>query len=411
MPDLRPFRGIRYSSPSDLEDLVCPPYDIISNTEQRRLHDRHPNNAVRIELPFSEHPGEVEEERYRRAGRVFRSWLAQGVLVQDSDPSLFVYRQDFLRPDGARRRVTGTIGALRLEKLGADILPHEHTMPGPVEDRLALLRACPVNISPIYALYRGAGVLVPYFDALTGRPTTARFTDDHGTLHRMWRIRAPAEIDLLSDSMLSGPLMIADGHHRYETALAFHAEQRRPGRHDSVMCYCVDADSEDVQVLPYHRMFDAGISAGALEQRLLDRLEARSLAPGEGPRALSAARSDHPILVVLPHADVLVSISDDDVVDRVGERPRAWRGLDVVALHEVLFPQVLPEGLESLTFSSDADSVAAAVRAGRRGAGVVLRPLDVDQVMDVALEHERVPQKATYFWPKAVTGLVFRSLL
>src|SRR3712207_4453869 len=133
MPELKPFSGIRYSAAVELASLVCPPYDVISPAEQRRLHERHPHNAVRVELPFSEAPGEAAEARYRRAGRQFEEWLRAGVLTKDRDPALFVYRQDWRAADGEHRRVAGVIGALTLERLDASsgILAHERTMPGP----------------------------------------------------------------------------------------------------------------------------------------------------------------------------------------------------------------------------------------------------------------------------------------
>lgn len=160
MPELSPFHGVRFASP-DVRDLVCPPYDVISAEEQDRLYARSEHNAVRIELPRAESPDEAKEERYRRAGALFQKWLSEGVLQRDGNAGFYVYRQDFVSPSGTRRQVTGVIGALKLEEFGdtAGVLPHERTMPGPIEDRLALMRACPVNVSPIYAVYRGGARL------------------------------------------------------------------------------------------------------------------------------------------------------------------------------------------------------------------------------------------------------------
>jgi uncharacterized protein (DUF1015 family) len=412
MPELRPFRGIRYARAVELEALVCPPYDVISPEEQTRLYERHPNNAVRVELPFSEQPNEAEEERYRRAAHHFRAWLAEGILEEDRAPSLYVYRQDFVASSGARRRLAGVVGALRLEPLGAgDVLPHEKTMPGPVEDRLRLLRACPVNISPIYGIYAGGGGLAPYLDSLAARPPAARFTDDNGTLHRLWVVQARAEVEMLAGALEGGPLVVADGHHRYETALAYHREQGGgPEAHAAVMCYCVDADAEDLEVHPYHRAFDVETPAEAIERRLLEAFRAKSLTSGEGLSALERSSADHPLLFVLPHRDVLVEVGAEEVDRRVGDRPPALRRLDVVALHEVVIPEVFPEGLRQLVFSSDAGLVLSLVRARGRSGGVILRGLNPAQVMKVALSGARMPQKASYFWPKALTGLVFRAL-
>jgi uncharacterized protein (DUF1015 family) len=411
MPDVSAFRGIRYSDRIELHDVVCPPYDIISPEEQVRLHDRHPNNAVRVELPFSEHPDEAERERYRRAADHFATWLATGVLEEDPAPSFYVYRQDFVF-SGQARRVMGVIGALGLDSEGSGVLPHEKTMPGPIEDRLALLRACPVNISPIYAIYSGGAALAPYLDALGDRPPAVRFSDDAGTLHRLWVVSAPAELDMLAEALGRGPLVIADGHHRFETARAYHLEQVSGPLNGTaaVMCYCVDVDSEDVSVLSYHRAFTSSIAPDEVERRLLESFAGKSLSVGEGMSALEHSSADHPLLFVLPDTDVLVEVSNEDVDRRAGDGPAALRGLDVVALHEVVIPEVFPDGLEQLVFSSDEDVVLSLVRAGGRTGGVILRPLDATQVLDVAASGVKMPQKASYFWPKALTGLVFRAL-
>lgn len=393
MPSLEPFPGIRYSS-TKIEDVVCPPYDIISPRQQEALYERHPHNAVRLELARGE-----GVERYESAAATFTEWSSTGVLVAEDDPCLYVYRQDFVAPDGERRHVAGVIGALRLEPFGetSGVLPHERTMEGPKKDRLALLRACPVNVSPIYAIYRGGGALAPFYSSLENRPTEVRFQDDDGILHRLWVIRAPAEIEMLRAAHDAGPLVIADGHHRYETALAYREERGpEPGPYDSIMCFCVDADAEGLVVLPYNRALRASVAPDELAERLEQRFPA-------------AASNDHTFTFVLADRDVNAAISDADVVAAVGERARAWRDLDVVALHEALLPAVLPEGVDELTFSKDPDHIRKLVADGWT-AGVLLSALTAPSIVDVARSGERMPQKASYFWPKAVTGLVFRPL-
>ena len=412
MPELRPFEGIRYSATDDLKDLVCPPYDVISPEEQAQLYARHPHNAVRVELPFSEHPDEPKEERYKRANKHFREWLEQGILNQDPAPRFYVYRQDFVTADGDRRAVTGIVGALHLEAFGENsgVLPHERTMPGPIEDRLTLLRACPVNISPIYGIYRGGGALMPFLDSLQHRPTAGRLADEHDNLHRLWVVEAPAEIEMLAAALRAGPLVIADGHHRYETALAYYEEQERGGHHEGVMAFCVDADAGDLEVLPYHRAFLSDASVDELVDTLSRSFDTEEFAQGEGAAALQQSKSDHPLLFVFGGREVLVEVSDAEVRDVVGDRAPAWRDLDVVALHEVVFEKTFPEPPGQLIFSHDADEVTDLVRRQGWTGGVVLKPLRAAEVIEVAKSGERMPQKASYFWPKAITGLVFRSL-
>ena len=393
MPLLDSFTGIRYTS-GELKDVVCPPYDIISPEQQDALYDRHPNNAVRLELARGD-----GVERYQSAASTFSEWLATGILAMDDQPSLYVYRQDFETPAGDRTHVAGVIGALQLEPFGetSGVLPHERTMEGPKKDRLALLRACPVNVSPIYAIYRGAGRLAPFFGSLEDRPTEARVPDDDGILHRLWVIKAPAEIEMLRAAIAPGPLVIADGHHRYETALAYREEKGpAPGPHDFIMCFCVDADSEGLVVLPYNRALRSSVEPADLAHRLRKRF------PPD-------ASHDHPFTFVLAQEDVDASASDQDVVAAVGDRSPAWRDLDVVALHEAVLPAVLPEGIDELTFSKDPEYIRSLVAAGWT-AGVLLRAVSAPAIVDVARSGERMPQKASYFWPKAATGLVFRSV-
>jgi uncharacterized protein (DUF1015 family) len=412
MPRFRPFPGVRYAEADSLKDLVCPPYDVISPEEQAALYERHPNNAIRLELPLGEGPDEPKEERYRRAWAHFNGWLENGVLQKESDEAFYVYRQDFVTPAGKRSAVTGVIGALALERFGTNsgVLPHERTMPGPIEDRLTLMRACPVNVSPIYGIYRGGGDLAPFFESLQHRPTAGRFSDDQGSLHRFWTVTAPAETDMLTQALATGPLVIADGHHRYETALAYNEERGGSGPHDSIMCFSVDADAGDVEVLPYNRAFVTAAPQDELAAEISTRFSTKSFPEGEGRAALAASSAAHPLLFVFADTELLVEISADEVAARLGERAPAWRSLDVVALHEVLLGEVLPAGPEKIAFGHDPAEMIALVKKEGWTAAVLLKPMKAAEVIDVATSGERMPQKASYFWPKAVTGLAFREL-
>lgn len=411
MPSLNPFPGIRYRATSELKDLTCPPYDVISPGEQTRLHERHEHNAIRLELA-QPGVGGSSDEKYAHVARTFQEWVDKDVLEQD-EPALYAYRQDFKDRRGQRRRVAGVIGALELEPFGSSsgVLPHEKTMPGPKEDRLALLRALRMNVSPIYSIYRGKGQISPFFDSLEQREPNARFVDDAGILHRMWVVTAPAEIELLTSAVEPGPLVIADGHHRYETALGFHEEN---GGEDpttsSIMCFCVDADSEELVVLPYNRALRAQTTDEDAAATLVDRFDASDIDIAEAHRYLETSATAHPFVAVLPGRAVAGSISDADVIARTGERHQAWLALDVVALHEGLIPAVFGPRVSDLRFSKDPEEIVRLVRDESWDAGFLLRAMDATQVVDVASSGERMPQKASYFWPKAITGLVFRTL-
>jgi uncharacterized protein (DUF1015 family) len=408
MPDLRPFRGIRYSSASGLADLVCPPFDVISETEQERLHRLNPHNAIRLELAQKG----ASDDGYEMVAETFEKWLDDGVLRTDADDCLYVYRQDFADRDGRRRRVAGVIGALQLEAFGrgSGVLPHERTMPGPKQDRLALLRACPVNFSPIYAIYRGDSGLAPYFDSLEHRPPAARFVGTEGILHRFWVIEAPAEVAMLHDALAPGPLVIADGHHRYETALEF--QQESPGLPEagSIMCFCVDADHEELVVLPYHRVLRARASADEIASRARDLFKTSPVTFADASRRIAESSQDHAFVLVLDNEALLVEVSDAQVETDLGGRAEAWRKLPVVALHEVVLPRLFPDGIDELAFVRDPAEVQTRVTEGGWTAGVLVPAVAPGQIVDVAASGERMPQKASYFWPKAITGLVFHSL-
>ncbi|MDQ3878305.1 MAG: DUF1015 domain-containing protein [Actinomycetota bacterium] len=398
MPSLKPFHGVRYSSSFKAAAVTCPPYDIISPADQLALYDRDAHNAVRLELPAGD-----ATARYESAAATFEKWQAEGALVADEQPALYVYRQDFVH-DGMPRRVTGVIGALRLEPFGetSGVLPHERTMEGPKADRLALMEALPVNVSPIYAIYRGGGGVTEFLDALEQRPTAMRFEDGERILHRLWVITAPAEVDLLAGDVAAHPLVIADGHHRYETALLYARAHDTPEA-GSIMCYCVDADAAQLIVLPYHRMLKGAAVGDALAT-------SDPLAPEADPQeVLESSKADHPFVFATRRGRYLVEVSDDEVVNAVGDRDASWRKLDVVALHEALLPRLVPDA-EVVGFSKDARAVETAVSTGEIDCGVLLRSLQASDVVDVARSGERMPQKASYFWPKAVTGLVFHPL-
>jgi uncharacterized protein (DUF1015 family) len=413
MPTLRPFPGIRFSA-EDIGNLVCPPYDVISPEEQEELHGRSEHNAVRLELAKTGFGD--DRPRYADVGDLFQRWVEEGVLRGDATDALYIYRQDFSTADGSRHRVAGVMGALELEEFGDDagVLPHERTMSGPKEDRLALMRACPVNISPIYAIYRGGGELAPYLDSLENRPPQARFQDKSGILHRLWVVTAPAEKEMLSAAIAPGPLVIADGHHRYETALAFHREQEAngvAGDHGSIMCFCVDADAEDLVVLPYNRAVKSSIDTASVIERLTTRFAAKPVDQTDALDALAKDPADHPFLFAFEDRTFLARATDADVVAVTGDRHPAWRSLDVVALHEVVLPEILGGHEAEFRFSRDPEEIKALVQRGDFDLGVLLKALRASEVVDVASSGERMPQKASYFWPKAITGLVFHRLV
>ena len=286
MPDIRPFRALRYDSASiaDPALVVAPPYDVIGPAERERLLARHPANVVRLDLP-GEDAGDEPDARYRRAAKTLAAWRSDGTLHKDPHPSIYVYEQAYRVPGSdVARTQRGFFARLRLESFGTDggVLPHERTMAGPREDRYKLLRATGVNTSPIVGLYDdAAGVGAPVLDALTARRADLDVIDDDGTEHRLWAVAADgddaAAVAPLLAAAAAGPLTIADGHHRYETALRYRDERRmsrsceEDPAFDYVLTLFVDAAGQALTVLPTHRVVrglgDDGVAA------MLDRLD------------------------------------------------------------------------------------------------------------------------------------------
>ncbi len=387
MVAVAPFDGLLYDLAvcgDDLAAVTSPPYDVVLPHEQDRLHAASPYNVALVDLG-----ADVEgdpHEKYTRAGHLLRRWREQGVLVPAALPAVYGYEMVFAY-QGQRRRVRGVIMAVELEPLGGGILPHEQTMAAPVEDRLRLMRATAADLSPIYAVAGGPSAPQSrLLDRTTGRAPDRELVDEEGVAHRLWVEPMP---DDLVRWYRDQSLLIADGHHRYQTALAHREEMhasRGPGPWDHVMMLVVDAATEEPPVLPIHRLV---------------RSDPLPDIPGERVRGLE---------------EVLARLVDDDlrfgaafredggllhVVGRLEGRPPT-----VSALHETFLDGLA--GMQELHFVPDAALAEAAVRSGDADLALFLPPARVANVRSVVAGGGTLPQKSTYFWPKPRTGLVIR---
>ena len=394
-----PFGGIRYEATSvALDDVVAPPYDVVSPEDRARLVARSELNAVRLEIPDPE----AGPDRYRQAASLWRQWRHDGVLVDDGEPSFYVYRMGFFDEDGRPRQTSGVIGALALSPPGVDVLPHEHTTVKDKTDRLELLRACRANLSPIWVLSPAQGLselLEP-----TGPPLT-RATDDEGAHHRLWRVTQPGVVAAVADALASEPVVLADGHHRYETALAYQEERRaatggRPGAYDAVMAYAVELSDEQLTVRPVHRL----LSGLGPDVDLVEALSAHfELSPDSGPGGgvgLPSRMAGGGGLGLVTQAGTWLMRPLPETL--AAARPAVDSSLFDVALSSLPGHRV--------EHQSGLEPVLAAVRSGRAQAGVLLRPATVAQIGEVARGGERMPAKTTFFVPKIRTGMVFREV-
>ena len=401
MPRFEPFAGIRYDTDVvDLADVIAPPYDVIDADGRTALEERSPYNSVRVELARDE-PG---RDRYTVAGCSFDEWLDKGVLLEDDEPSFYVYRMGYHDEAGRARQTAGVIGALELAVPGeGEVLPHERTMPKPKDDRLNVLRSCRANLSPVWGLSLAEGL--SGLCELPG-PPDARATDDDGVHHRLWRVTQPGVLDAVRDAVASAPVVIADGHHRYETALAYQRERREansgaPGDYDFLMAYMVELADEQLTVRPIHRIITAGPSPEALVAALDPYFEAFDTSPSLD--TLTARMADAGALaLVLPNGTWLL-------------RPRAGAFSGEAADASATDSRLLDEALSGvadvdLAYQHDPAVVAGAVSSGDAVAGVLLRPATVAQIAATAHARRRMPEKTTFFHPKPRTGLVFRRV-
>ena len=430
MPQIRPFRALRFdpSVIGELGAVVAPPYDVIDETRRSELIARHPANVVRLDLPADE-PGDEPDERYRRAARTLAAWRSDGTFRKDPHPSIYVYEQTYCVPGTATERTQrGFFARLRLESFepGGAVLPHERTLAGPREDRYKLLRATGVNTSPVVALYHDAGGRSgELLDSLTRAAPVLDVTDDEGTRHRLWAAAAdggepdPAVAALLATAG-RGPLTIADGHHRYETALRYRDERRmtrscdEDPAFDYLLALLLEA-GEPLTVLPTHRLVRAG--AGTARAELLaragelfeveeddrDGLLAAFEAPAGGGRgriglwfggegAILTARREAFRPFLPPGGDAL-------------------QGLDVtllgVALERLVGVDADAVSGGAIGFTKSAREAMDAVdRRDEFDLAFLLEPTPVSDILAVAADGDVMPQKSTYFYPKALTGLV-----
>jgi uncharacterized protein (DUF1015 family) len=386
---ISPFVGLLYDAArvGPLERVTTPPYDTIGPADQRRYLSADPHNVIRIDSPEERpHDGEADE-KYRRAGGWLRAWRDDGVLVATPRPSYYPYEMRYSY-HGAERVIRGLVCAVELEDWGGSILPHEHTMPGPIEDRLRLMRATRANMSAIQSVFAGpVDEVADLVDAATATQPAAALTDEQGVDHRLWVAPAVGDDDPLARALARVQLMIADGHHRYTTALRYRDEMRAtagPGPWDRVMMLIVDAVAQDLPVLPFHRVVRSGS------------------VPRDGVRV----RDLEEILSEVDDAKLRYGITARDADGSLEHRVAELTGdpPTVYALHE----QVLPEGAADITFTPDPVEAEMAVRSGEAVAALILPATRALRIRDVVDRGERLPQKSTYFYPKPRTGLVVR---
>jgi uncharacterized protein (DUF1015 family) len=420
VPDVLPFPGIRYDcdrAGAGLGMLAAPPYDVVDDDLHAVLEGNHERNSVRLILPRDE---TADGDRYERAASTFRAWLADGTLVRDPVPRYYGYRMRYRDVHGRDRHTHGLIGALALPDDGdaTGVLLHERTLPKAKSDRLSLLSAMRVNVDPIWGLSLAGGLT----DLLEPATLLCGCTDHEGVEHTLYAIDDPAQLSAITAAIASQPLVLADGHHRFETALAYRRQRRERGEPDgasaaagagagagAIMTFVVELAEEELCIEAIHRLvtLPAGVDVRAA---LADAFRIEDAGPNTpdvveaAERRMAAERAlglvdGHGVALLHPRATVTTPALDAE--------PEAVRSTDAALVETVVVPRLA--GGE-WAYRNDAAACAALVDKGAAHAAVLCSPVSVAQTRAAALAGVRMPQKTTFFWPKPRTGMVFRSL-
>jgi uncharacterized protein (DUF1015 family) len=414
MAEVVPFKGVLYNVPRiskvSGEDLLAPPYDIITHEYQEELYQKSPYNVVRIDFG-KEYPEDNDSEnKYTRARSFLETWLKEEIMITGTEPCFYAYEVSYYS-GGLEKRLRGVLGLVKLEELGkGNIYPHECTHSKPKKDRLSLLRYCDANISPIFSLYNSpeqktSGILA----AVTRDKPYIEARDMDGAVHRLWTIADKEQISVISGELKDKTVFIADGHHRYETALEFQKEKgagkaplNSPNPYDYVLMFLANMSDEGLTILPAHRLVRK-IPEDALE-RISSAFSVEAVS-GNFDIAETLEGKDH-CLGFYRNNDTqwhLLRFREGDLSDI----PPAQRTLDVTILHELILKKLL--NVNDIAYEMDVDRSLDLVRKNEYEAVFFLNPTKVQEVEEVALASSRMPPKSTYFYPKLLTGLVLNK--
>lgn len=431
MPKLYPIRAIRYPG-RDLSTKIAPPYDVLDEGPKRELLDRDPSNIVAIDLPVTPPKTVGPDEAYEQAGATFRRWLAQGVLMSGAEPAVFAYEQVFeANGEPVRRRgFFANLGVEEFNRPGGGIFRHEHTIQGGTDDRLKLMRATAAQLSPVFGIYEDLQKSVRAFiEPNLGRePDAIGKTDNDGVEHRLWTIRDPAVIEGLQQAFTAIDVFIADGHHRYTTALNYSREHSGTPEAGTCLFALVAAEDPGLNVLPTHRVLYGleGYTFDKLRQVIeadgrfeFSHLPSFRLDPHDGPRLIEQMREGRRFSVGLydpanEAAYLLTARNDDPLEDILPDQPMVWRQLDVAILHELLIDRILRThfGGASIAYKYYGlfhDFIGGCSGPGDR-VGIIMRPTPLQSVLEVSRAGGVMPPKSTFFFPKLATGLIINPL-
>lgn len=419
MVEIIPFRGLRYNPEKvELKKVVAPPYDVISD-DARNKYYKNKHSVVRLILGKEFKRDSPKNNRYTRAAEYLRKWAEGGVLKTDSEPSIYAYEEKYAY-NGKTKRMLGFIALAKLEPFSRGvILPHEETLPEPIEDRLKLIRACRANFSPIFAMYSDPRMAVEKLIKSDTKKKPVANIEAEGVRHRIWRISGKSVIEKVASEMKNKAVFIADGHHRYETALKFMNETG--GKNNYVMMYFTNADSGGATILPAHRLLKGDSSASKIsgieryfKVTAVDFNYGSEAAQRKKLLRLMAQRSSRHAFGMYrgKRRYYLLVLKDEKILDGMvkARKSQSWKKLDVVIAHSLLIGRILKVKPKDITYVVGAEKAVQLVKNGEYEVAIFLNPTKLQEVKKIALAGERMPGKATYFYPKLLTGLVMNKM-
>jgi len=436
MAQIYPFRALRYNPAMvRVSDVVTQPYDKITPEMQEHYYRASDYNLVRLILGKQEPTDDERRNVYTRAASYLHHWRSQQVLIFDDQPALFAYSQEFLLP-GTETLVErrGFIGLGKIHDYEEGVVyRHEHTLSKPKSDRLNLLRATRTHFGQIFMLYSDpAQTAENLLFGKNSQPTT-EIIDEYGVLHRMWKIDDPETIEAVSSAMADKKLIIADGHHRYETALNYRNERGSknsagassamvpPFPEAAVMMTFVNMDSPNLAILPTHRVIFGlgGIKAEEFALRCMPFFHVGPVPHADVPvllNKLNESRSQHVFAAVFPETAMLLTTKPAAIEHGLPNISQRQKQLDVVQLHQIVLGYLLkisPEAIleqRNIRYLRDAEEAAGEVRAGKANVAFLMNPVRLEQMRDIAFAGEVMPQKSTDFYPKLLSGLAAYAL-
>lgn len=430
MANVKPFKGLRYDTAkvTSLKDVTAPPYDIISPAEQDKYCE-NPNNIIHLELGKTYDTDTDTDNRYTRAKSTLDSWMENGIVKREDAPAYYLYEEIFSLSDGSVKSLKGLISAVELVPFSEKIvLPHEETLSKAKADRFALMDATHANFSPIYFLYMDEKKTVNHIIAEVSKGTPDEsFVSADGIIHNLWVIQDAAYLTQIEDAFKDKQLFIADGHHRYETALNFREKLKTdiPGfdkNHGGnyIMAFAVEMDDPGLVVLPTHRIlqnleqFDENAAVNALKENFSVEKILSNDAAKDAEKVLSEHLDDSSFALYTgkDYFYLLTLTNENAMAEKLPNRSDAYRGLDVSILHTLILDSIFGIDTENmanqknLVYTKFADEAIDSVKDGNAQCSFLLNATKVRQIKDVSLLNEKMPQKSTYFYPKLITGLV-----